>query len=162
MLTIPFLTSVDPRGAIKAAGATPGFALERFNPVGQWREAMPDGAAIDTGGVMADGTKVDGPAALREAILSRPDAFATVLTERMMTYALGRGVEPSDMPVVRKIVKQAARSGYRFESIITGIVESAPFQMRTTLESPGTATSNRIALQEGTPSPRSVDRTQQP
>src|SRR5688500_7334188 len=114
----------------------PGFALERFNPVGQWRETMPDGAAIDTGGVMADGSKVDGPAALRQAILSRPDAFATVLTERMLTYALGRGVEPSDMPVVRKIVKQAARSGYRFESIITGIVESAPFQMRTTLESP--------------------------
>ena len=161
----------------------PGFALERFNPVGQWREAMPDGASIDTGGVMADGSKVDGPAALRESILSRPEAFATVLTERMMTYALGRGVEPSDMPVVRKIVKQAARSGYRFESIITGIVESAPFQMRTTLESPGSAASNRIALQEGTPhgvpvdtkstpsggsgrqgtpTPRSGDRTQQP
>jgi hypothetical protein len=139
----------------------PGFALERFNPVGQWRETMPDGAAIDTGGVMADGAKVDGPAALREAILSRPDAFTTVLTERLLTYALGRGVEPSDMPVVRKIVKQAARSGYRFESIITGIVESAPFQMRTTLESPGTGTSTRIALQ-GTPQGAPVDRTQQP
>jgi hypothetical protein len=151
----------------------PGFALERFNPVGQWREVMPDGAPIDTGGVMADGAKVDGPAALREAILKRPDAFTTVLTERMMTYALGRGLEPSDMPVVRKIVRQAARSGYRFESIIAGIVESAPFQMRTTLESPGTGTSNRIALQEGTPqgvpvdrqgAPKgaAVDRTQQP
>jgi len=139
----------------------PGFALERFNPVGQWREAMPDGAAIDTGGVMADGTKVDGPAALREAILSRPDAFATVLTERLLTYALGRGVEPSDMPVVRRIVKQAARSGYRFESIIAGIIESAPFQMRTTLESPGTGTSNRIARQ-GTSPGVPVDRTQQP
>ena len=76
-----------------------------------------------------------------------------------MTYALGRGVEPSDMPVVRKIVKQAARSGYRFESIITGIVESAPFQMRTTLESPDTGTSNRVA---GNATPRSADRTQQP
>jgi mono/diheme cytochrome c family protein len=124
----------------------PGFALERFNPVGQWRETMPDGAAIDTGGVMADGARVDGPAALREAILSRPDAFTTVLAERLLTYALGRGVEPSDMPVVRTIVKQAARSGYRFESIVTGIVESAPFQMRTTLESPGTDTPTRIAL----------------
>ena len=129
----------------------PGFALEKFNPVGQWRETMPDGAAIDTGGVMADGSKVDGPAALREAILSRPDAFATVLTERLMTYALGRGVEPSDMPVVRKIVRQAARSNYRFGSIIEGIVESAPFQMRTTLvESPGTRTSTTVA-QRGTP-----------
>jgi cytochrome c5 len=113
----------------------PGFALEHFNPVGQWREKGENGAAIDAGGVLADGTKVDGPAALRNAILSRPDAFATVLTERLLTYALGRGVEPSDMPVVRKIVAQAARSGYRFESIVSGIIESAPFQMRTTLES---------------------------
>jgi mono/diheme cytochrome c family protein len=140
----------------------PGFALERFNPVGQWRETMPDGAAIDTGGVMADGSTVDGPAALREAILRRPDAFTTVLTERLLTYALGRGVEPSDMPVVRKIVKQAARSGYRFEAIIAGIVDSAPFQMRTTLESPGTGPSNRIALHGGTPHGVPVDRTQQP
>jgi mono/diheme cytochrome c family protein len=112
----------------------PGFALENFNSVGQWRDKGDNGAAIDTGGVLADGTKVDGPAALRNAILARPDAFASVLTERVMTYALGRGVEPSDMPVVRKIVAQAARSNYRFGSIITGIVESAPFQMRTSLE----------------------------
>jgi mono/diheme cytochrome c family protein len=112
----------------------PGFALEKFDPVGQWRETMPDGAAIDTGGVMADGTKVNGPAALREAILRRPDAFATVLTERLMTYALGRGVEPSDMPVVRRIVRQAAQRNYALQSIVTGIIESAPFQMRTKLD----------------------------
>jgi hypothetical protein len=123
----------------------PGFALEKFNPVGQWRETMPDGTPIDTGGVMADGSKVDGPAALRESILSRPDAFATVVTERLMTYALGRGVEPSDMPVVRKIVAQAARGGYKFEAFIQGIVDSAPFQMRTVLETTGTGTSDRIA-----------------
>ena len=116
----------------------PGFALEKFNPVGQWRDAMPDGAVIDTGGVMADGSKVDGPSALREAILSRPDAFTTIVTERLMTYALGRGVEPSDMPVVRAIVSRTAKSGYRFESIVLGIVESAPFQMRTVLESTDT------------------------
>jgi hypothetical protein len=113
----------------------PGFALENFNSVGQWRTTLENGSAIDTGGVLADGTKVNGPAALREAILSRPDAFATVLTERLMTYALGRGVEAQDMPVVRRIVAQAGRNGYRFGSIVTGIVESAPFQMRTTLES---------------------------
>jgi hypothetical protein len=115
----------------------PGFALEKFNPVGQWRDAMPDGTPIDTAGVMADGTKVDGPAALREAILSRPDAFATVVTERMLTYALGRGLEPSDMPVVRAIVARAAHNGYRFDEIVMGIVESVPFQMRTILESAG-------------------------
>jgi hypothetical protein len=85
-------------------------------------------------GTLADGSKVNGPVALREAILSRPDAFATVVTERMLTYALGRGLEPSDMPVVRRIVKKAAQSDYRVSSIVMGIVESAPFQMRTKLE----------------------------
>jgi mono/diheme cytochrome c family protein len=111
-----------------------GFALENFNPVGQWRNAGEDGARLDTGGVLADGSKVDGPAALREAILSRPAAFASVLTERLLTYALGRGLEPSDMPVVRKIVKASARTDYSFGSIVVGIVNSTPFQMRTKLE----------------------------
>ena len=92
------------------------------------------GAPIDSAGVLADGTRVDGPIALREAILKRPDAFATVLTTRLLTYALGRGLEPSDMPVVRKIVSKAALDGYRFAAIITGIVESPLFQMRTRLE----------------------------
>jgi hypothetical protein len=112
----------------------PGFALERFNPVGQWRETGDGGAAIDSAGVLADGSKVDGPAALREAILKRPAAFATTLTTRMLTYALGRGLEPSDMPAVRQIVKRAARDDYRFASIITGIIESPLFQTRTRLE----------------------------
>ncbi len=112
----------------------PGFALENFDPVGNWRTVGPDDAPIDTAGVLADGTKVDGPIALREAILSRPDAFATVLTERMMTYALGRKLEPSDMPVVRRIVKKVGQNNYRLSAIVTGIVESAPFQMRTKLE----------------------------
>jgi hypothetical protein len=77
----------------------PGFALEHFNSVGQWRTKGDNGGVIDSGGVLADGSKVDGPVALRNAILARPDAFASVLTERLMTYALGRGLEPSDMPV---------------------------------------------------------------
>jgi hypothetical protein len=112
----------------------PGFALENFNSVGQWRDKTPEGAAIDAAGVLADGTKVNGPAALREAILSRPDAFVTTVTERILTYALGRGLEPSDMPVVRRIVKKAAQNDYHLSSIVMGIVESAPFQMRTKLE----------------------------
>jgi hypothetical protein len=112
----------------------PGFALENFNSVGQWRDTDADGKPIDAAGVLADGTKVDGPIALREAILSRPDAFVTTLTERMLTYALGRGIDPPDMPIVRRIVRKAAQNDYRFQSIITGIVESAPFQMRTKLE----------------------------
>ena len=112
----------------------PGFALENFDSVGQWRAAMPNGAKIDANGVLADGTKVNGPVALREAILSRPDAFVTVITERMLIYALGRGLEPADMSVVRRIVRQAAKNGYRLSTIVNEIVESAPFQMRTRLE----------------------------
>jgi hypothetical protein len=95
---------------------------------------MPNGAKIDGNGVLADGTKVNGPIELRQAILSRPEAFVTVVTERMMVYALGRGLEPSDMPVVRSIVRKAAQNGYRLSAIVNGIVESAPFQMRTRLE----------------------------
>ena len=120
-----------------------GFALEQFNPVGQWREQTADGARIDAAGVLADGTMVNGPADLREAILSRPEAFTTVLTERMLTYALGRGVGPADMPSVRRIVKKAAQNNYPFASIIMGIVESRPFQMRTSLEQAETV--NRVA-----------------
>jgi Protein of unknown function (DUF1592)/Protein of unknown function (DUF1588)/Protein of unknown function (DUF1587)/Protein of unknown function (DUF1595)/Protein of unknown function (DUF1585) len=112
----------------------PGFALEHFNSVGQWRDRDEFGRPIDSAGVLADGTAVDGPIAMREAILKHPEAFATVLTTRLLTYALGRRLEPSDMPVVRKIVKTAARDDYRFASIISGIVESPVFQMRTRLE----------------------------
>lgn len=114
----------------------PGFALENFNSVGQWRDKGADGAPLDVAGTLADGSQVNGPAALREAILSRPNAFVTVVTEKMLTYALGRGLEPADMPVVRRIVKKAAQNEYRLSSIVMGIVESAPFQMRTKLEPP--------------------------
>ncbi len=112
----------------------PGFALENFNSAGQWRSAMPNGAKIDARGVLADGSTTNGPVDLRQAILSRPEAFVTVVTERMMVYALGRGLEPADMPVVRRIVKKAGQNGYRLSSIVNEIIESAPFQMRTRLE----------------------------
>jgi len=120
-----------------------GFALENFNSVGQWRDKSESGAAIDTGGVLADGSKVDGPVALRNAILSRPDAFVTTLTDRLMTYALGRGIEPSDMPVIRGIVRKSAQNNYKLSSLVMSIVESAPFQMRTRLEP--AETTNRVA-----------------
>jgi hypothetical protein len=112
----------------------PGFALENFNSVGQWRAAMPNGAKIDANGLLADGSSLTGPVDLRKAIVSRPEAFVTVITERMMVYALGRGLEPSDMPVVRRIVRKAGQNGYRLSAVVNGIVESAPFQMRTRLE----------------------------
>ena len=127
---------------------------------GVWRDKGADGAPLDVAGTLADGTKVNGPVALREAILSRPDAFVTVVTEKMLTYALGRGLEPGDMPVVRRIVKKAAQNDYRLSSVIMGIVESAPFQMRTKLEPAGNgrgtpadavklARSNNCTIKEG-------------
>jgi cytochrome c5 len=111
-----------------------GFALENFDSVGNWRSTGADGQPLDVAGVLADGTPVNGPGALREAILSRPNAFASVITERMLIYALGRGLEPSDMPVVRRIVKKAAQNNYQLSSIVAGIAESDPFRMRTKLE----------------------------
>ena len=111
-----------------------GFALENFDSVGNWRNTGLDGAPLDTSGTLADGSKVNGPTALREAILGRPDAFTTVVTERMLTYALGRGLEPGDMPVVRRIEKKAAQNDYKLSAIVMGIVESEPFRMRTKLE----------------------------
>jgi hypothetical protein len=112
----------------------PGFALENFDSTGQWRPAMPNGAKIDANGVLADGTKINGPVELRQAILKRPEAFVSIITERMMIYALGRGLEPADMPVVRRIVKKAGQNGYRLSTIVNEIIDSAPFQMRTRLE----------------------------
>jgi hypothetical protein len=111
-----------------------GFALENFDSVGKWRDKGPDGAPLDVAGTLADGSQINGPTALREAIAGRPNAFGTVITEKMLTYALGRGLEPYDMPVVRKIVRKAAQNDYRLSSVVMGIVESAPFQMRTKLE----------------------------
>jgi hypothetical protein len=111
-----------------------GFALENFDAVGKWRDKDADGSPLDVVGTLADGKKINGPNELREAILSRPEAFTTVIASRMMTYALGRGLEPGDMPTVRRIVKKAAQNDYRLSSIVMGIAESAPFQMRTKLE----------------------------
>ena len=83
--------------------------------------------------MLADGSKVDGPVALRKALLARPDVFAGTITEKMLIYALGRGLEPVDMPVVRGVVRNAAAQNYAMQSILLGIVRSAPFQMRTKL-----------------------------
>jgi mono/diheme cytochrome c family protein len=114
-----------------------GFALENFDAVGQWQAATRDGLAIDAAGVLADGTKVDGPGALRKALLARADVFVGTLTEKLLIYALGRGLEPLDMPVVRGVVRNAAAQNYALQSIVLGIVRSAPFQMRTTMRDAG-------------------------
>jgi hypothetical protein len=106
-----------------------GFALENFDAVGQWRDSDA-GNPIDASGVLVDGTKVDGPVALRNAIAKRPETFAGTMTEKMLTYALGRGLEYYDMPAVREIVREMSKSDYHFSALIDGIVKSAPFQMR--------------------------------
>jgi hypothetical protein len=106
-----------------------GFALENFDAVGEWR-TREAGGAIDASGELADGTKIDGAVALRQALVSRPEMFAGTLTEKLLTYGLGRGLDYHDMPVVRAIVRDAARDDYRFSAIVLGIVHSAPFQMR--------------------------------
>ena len=108
-----------------------GFALENFDVVGAWRAKDLDaGTAIDSSGKLANGTQVDGPAALRKALLQRPDQFVQTITEKLMTFALGRSLRYQDMPMVRAIVRQAATQGNTFEAIIKGVVESPAFRMR--------------------------------
>ncbi len=106
-----------------------GFALENFDAVGAWR-TREAGGAIDASGQLADGTSIDGVVTLREALIRRPDMFASTLTEKLLTYGLGRGLDYYDMPVVRGIVRDAARSDNKFSAIIVGIIRSTPFQMR--------------------------------
>jgi hypothetical protein len=108
-----------------------GFALENFDSVGQWRDKTEDGLPIDTAGVLPDGTPVNGPVQLREALMKRPDVFVSAVTENLLIYALGRGLEPTDMSVVRSIVRNAKQKDYKFQDLIMGIVQSAPFTMRT-------------------------------
>jgi hypothetical protein len=106
-----------------------GFALENYDAVGTWR-TEDSGTPIDAGGKLADGTEVNGVVSVRNAILARPEIFASTVTEKLMIYALGRGLEPSDMPAVRRIVREAAPDNYRLKSLIMGVVRSVPFQMR--------------------------------
>ena len=106
-----------------------GFALENFDAVGAWR-TMDARSPIDPASQLADGTRVDGPVALRQALLRHPDAFVGTMTAKLLTYALGRGIEYYDMPSVRAIVRSAGAQNYRFSSIVMGIVTSTPFQMR--------------------------------
>lgn len=107
-----------------------GFALENFDATGRWR-TMDSGEKIDTSGVLLDGTKVDGPQALRKALLARPNVFMTTFTDKLMTYALGRGLDYNDMPAVRAVVRSAAQNQNKFSSVVLGIVDSVPFQMKT-------------------------------
>jgi hypothetical protein len=106
-----------------------GFAMENFDGVGRWR-AKEDQQAIDATGTLFTGARIDGINGLRREIATRPDVFVGVVTERMLTYALGRGLEHYDMPAVRRIVHDARSSNYRFSSIVLGVTRSVPFQMK--------------------------------
>jgi cytochrome c551/c552 len=106
-----------------------GLALDNFDVTGKWR-IKDNGVPVDAAGVMYDGRKIDGPASLRDALLAHQDVFLQTFTENLMTYALGRRVEPYDMPAVRAINRRAAKSDLRFSSFVLGIVNSAAFQRR--------------------------------
>lgn len=109
-----------------------GFALENFDATGRWRKIDREaGTSIDASGVLPNGTPLHGPADLRDALMAKPDHFAQTLTEKLMTYALGRKLDYSDMPTVRHIVSGAADEDYHFSEIVLGIVQSEQFQMNT-------------------------------
>ena len=112
-----------------------GFALENFDAIGQWRAADAD-TPIDASAMLPDGTTFDGPAGLRKVLLSHPEQFAATVAERLLTYALGRGLEHYDAPAIRRIVRDAARDDYRWSSLILGAVNSTPFQLRKVDDKP--------------------------
>jgi hypothetical protein len=105
-----------------------GLALENFDAVGMWR-TQDEGQPIDATGVLVDGTKVDGVKSLRDVLVRRQDQFVRVVAEKLLTYALGRGVDYPDMPLVRTIVRESAANNYKFSSLVSGIVKSPAFQM---------------------------------
>jgi len=108
-----------------------GFAMENYDAVGRRRDVV-DGKPVDASGGLPDGSKFEGVAGLEQAILRHPDAFASTFSEKLMTYALGRGTEPFDGPAIRKVVTEAEKNDYRFSSFILGIVNSTPFTYRRT------------------------------
>ena len=120
-----------------------GLALENFDGVGRWRDTD-SGAKIDGSGQLVDGTPIDGPSSLRQALLNRPEAFVGTMTEKLLMYGAGRETKYYDMPVVRSVMREAAPDRYRFSDLVLGIVKSAPFQMRVK-EAPTVEASNRKA-----------------
>jgi hypothetical protein len=109
-----------------------GLALENFDAIGRWRTTDED-VAIDASGQLVDGTPIDGPAGLRKAMLGRSDAFITSMTGKLLMYGVGRELKYYDMPAVRKVMRDAAKSRYRFSDLVLGIVKSDAFQMKMTM-----------------------------
>jgi hypothetical protein len=109
-----------------------GFALENYDAIGHWR-TLEEGQPVDAAGGLPDGSKFVGVAALEDGLRKRPELFVGTLTEKLLTFALGRGIESSDAPAVRKIVREAQANEFRFSSVIVGVVNSTPFTMRKAL-----------------------------
>jgi hypothetical protein len=110
-----------------------GLATENFDAIGRYRTLSEAGAPVDASGGLPDGSHFEGAIGLRKAVLNRPELFVTTLTEKLLTYALGRGVEYYDAPAVRAVVRDAEKNEYRFSSLILGIIQSVPFQMRRSI-----------------------------
>jgi hypothetical protein len=110
----------------------PGFALEHYDAVGRWREREGN-VPVDASGGLPDGSRFHGADGIEAGLLARPEIFTATLTEKLLTFALGRGVEPFDGPAVREVLRKAAADNHRFSAIVLGIVHSTPFQMRETL-----------------------------
>ena len=148
-LALPLLDAMVPAlSALAATEAKParrlGFALENFDAVGKWRTTLDGTTKIDASGALPDGTTFDGPAALREALLRHRADFVRTLTEKLLTYALGRGVESHDYPAVRQILRATASNDYRWSGLILQIVKSVPFQMRRAGERPPVGTTASV------------------
>jgi len=106
-----------------------GFALENFDAIGKWRD-VENGGAIDASATLPNGASFQGPIGLRRMLENRPEEIVTVVVRKLLTYALGRGVDFADMPSIRRIVREAAPDEHRWSSVLLGIVKSVPFQMR--------------------------------
>ena len=115
----------------------PGFALEHFDAIGRWRAvhasnlSYEEGTPVDAAGALPNGATFEGLPGLRQTLVERQEQFVAAVTSRLLIYALGRGLEPTDMPVIRKIVRDAAAHDYRWSAVVKGIVDSVPFQMRS-------------------------------
>ena len=109
-----------------------GLSLENFDAMGRWRNRGESSAAIDAAGSLPSGAAFEGAAGLKRALMSRPELFVNTVTEKLLTYALGRGVNYYDAPAVRAITREARNNDYRFSSLILSVVKSTPFQMRRT------------------------------
>jgi hypothetical protein len=115
-----------------------GFSLENFDGIGLWR-TIEEGTAVDPTTQVYDGTRIDGPAGLRKWLLGYSDQFVEVVGEKLLTYGLGRGVDYQDMPLVRSIARDAARTGNKFSALVLSVVKSKPFQMNMKIEEPAAA-----------------------